>query len=238
MNEEQKLEQAKLHSRFHDVITDKQTDQKVVIFGCGSIGSYAALAIFKMGFRNITLIDYDIVEAENIGTQFFHEMDIGQLKCNALEQNLFVMSNSSMAGVQALEHKFEYTQVKDYLALKDYCQDAIIVSAIDSMKARAWLFDLAPTLAARHFIDGRMAIQYLHVLSVNPHDLPSNELYKKTLFSDDEAVQMPCTNKSIGYTAMIAGGVIGKMVKDVATGKAQGFQNFHMDIDALGGECL
>lgn len=128
-----------------------------------------------MGFRNITLIDYDIVEAENIGTQFFHEMDIGSQKAAALEQNLFVMANASLTGIVPVEHKFEYDQTKDYLALKDICEGAIIVCAIDSMKARKWLFELAPSLGCQYFIDGRMAIQYLHVLSVNVHDRDSAE---------------------------------------------------------------
>ena len=188
--------------------------------------------------RNITLIDYDMVEAENIGTQFFHEMDIGNHKHLALEQNLFVMSNSRLTGLNSLEHKFEYNKTKDYLSLQELCQGAIIVSAIDSMKARDWLFQLAPTLGADYFIDGRMAIQYLHVLGVDPLDLEASKKYQGTLFSDEEAVQMPCTNKSIGYTAMIAGGVIAKVVKDVAVGKQQPFLNFHFNIDQLGAECL
>jgi len=236
--EAKKLQETSLYSRFHDVINSKHTDQRVVIFGCGSIGSYTALALFKMGFRNLTFIDYDIVEAENIGTQLFYESDIGEFKHHALPENLELMSNESQLGFISMEHKFEYDMAKDFMALNEICQGAIIVCAIDSMKAREWLFKLAPSMGALRFIDGRMAIEFLDVYSVNPNVPESAEKYRKTLFSDDDAVPMPCTNKSIGYTAMISGGVIGKMVKDVVTGKAENYQNFKFDINLLGGECM
>ncbi|OLF56506.1 ThiF family adenylyltransferase [Pseudomonas chlororaphis] len=60
---------------------------KVLIVGCGGIGSMTALNLAGAGVRHITLIDGDRIEKSNLNRQFFWEdADVGKLKADQLKQ--------------------------------------------------------------------------------------------------------------------------------------------------------
>lgn len=225
-----------LYSRFSDVIASDKKALPFVLFGCGSIGSYAGLALGKLGFPNVTLLDMDKVEDVNVGTQLFGSLAIGMNKTEATQAQIYSLADQTY---HIKEQRFHYDEAKDFSELFGLCRGAVIICAIDSMKARDWLFTLAPKMGAKYFIDSRMAIEFLDIYGVDLKDEKAVSNYKKTLFSDEDAVPMPCTNKSIGYTAMVAGGIIGKLCKDAAVGKVkQPYLNFKMDINNLAGEIL
>jgi len=46
-------------------------NHSILIFGLGGVGSYAAEAIARMGFKKIILVDYDSIEASNINRQLY-----------------------------------------------------------------------------------------------------------------------------------------------------------------------
>lgn len=58
------------------------------IAGCGGLGSNTAHALVRLGFKNFHLIDFDIVEASNLNRQFFFYDQLGEVKCEALKNNL------------------------------------------------------------------------------------------------------------------------------------------------------
>ena len=59
---------------------------RVAIIGLGSIGSFLAVALNKLGFKNLIIIDDDIVEQHNITTQFYFQKDVGKSKTDALKR--------------------------------------------------------------------------------------------------------------------------------------------------------
>ena len=60
----------------------------IAIAGLGSIGSFLAMALNKLGFRNLVVIDYDQVETHNIPTQYYQKEDIGEFKAIAMKRYL------------------------------------------------------------------------------------------------------------------------------------------------------
>ena len=201
-------------TRSFDLIpADKIASNSFVIFGCGSIGSYTALALAKAGFKNLTLLDHDNVDVENIGPQFYKPDQIGLRKTTALAVNLDKFADAN--GYKFANQKFTYNELVDLEELSKLVNaDTTVVCAIDSMKARKHLFNLLKDIPFKAFIDSRMAIESLDIYSFCKEHVKSQGHYSKTLFSDADAVQAPCTNKAISYTSLIAGGVIAKLCKD------------------------
>ena len=56
-----------------DFFDPAKTHPDVLIIGCGHIGSYMAFGLARMGVKNITVVDHDMVEPHNLPNQFFAE---------------------------------------------------------------------------------------------------------------------------------------------------------------------
>lgn len=63
-------------------------DAKVLILGCGSGGGNLALQLVMSGIRNLTLVDKDIIEPENVIRHVCGRKFIGKKKVDALEEVL------------------------------------------------------------------------------------------------------------------------------------------------------
>jgi hypothetical protein len=221
--------------RSFDLIEKKKLSTPIIVFGCGSIGSYSALALAKAGFNNITLLDHDIVDYENIGPQFFCPEDIGKKKNSVLESNIHLFTGTSC---KFQDHKFVYDYNKDAMEIAKLISiDTIVICAIDSMKARAHLYYMLKGMQYKGFIDARMAIEFLELYSFTSEQFNSIKNYGKTLYTDDDAVQMPCTNKAISYTSLIAGGTVAKLCKDIATDKLNTY-SIKLDIATMTSDVL
>lgn len=66
----------------------KVKQAKVGIAGCGGLGSAVAIALARTGVGHLLLVDFDVVEPSNLNRQQFFVDQIGQLKVEALAENL------------------------------------------------------------------------------------------------------------------------------------------------------
>jgi molybdopterin/thiamine biosynthesis adenylyltransferase len=62
---------------------------RLVICGAGAVGSNLVDALVRQGFRQVTVIDFDRVEAHNVGTQTYAESDAGAFKVDVLQAEVF-----------------------------------------------------------------------------------------------------------------------------------------------------
>lgn len=62
--------------------------KQIHIIGVGAVGSRVAEVLVRLGFDNIHIYDYDIVEDVNITNQLYTTPDIGLLKTEALVRHL------------------------------------------------------------------------------------------------------------------------------------------------------
>lgn len=58
------------------------------IIGCGSIGSHVANLLGRYGIKRIKLYDFDVVESHNLANQNFSNEQLGQLKTEAVADNI------------------------------------------------------------------------------------------------------------------------------------------------------
>lgn len=69
----------------HSGILDRRiTTTSVVIYGLGHLGSWLALSLAKLGVRDITLHDFDVIENRNISGSVYTYNDLGTSKVSAL----------------------------------------------------------------------------------------------------------------------------------------------------------
>lgn len=105
---------------------------RVAIIGCGGLGSNVAAMLVRSGVGELTLIDFDRVEEDNLNRQMFFRDDIGRLKSEALADLLRRIDISVRLKVVV-----ERVTACSLVAL---VQDAdVIVEAVDTAEDKAMI---------------------------------------------------------------------------------------------------
>jgi hypothetical protein len=163
-------------------------NEKILLVGTGGIGSNALYCLTKTIPAQYYILDNDIVEEHNIGTQFFKANQIGKYKVEACKDNC------------------EYPTSKPIIAMKKQYSDEylpITVTALDNMKTRKEVFENWKKNPDRELlIDGRLRASLYEIYVVTPG---KEEEYEKTLFDDSEVDEGPCTFKQTAYFGMLCG---------------------------------
>lgn len=75
-------------SKSYEYFQPEKDNARIHIIGCGSVGSTVAENLVRCGVTNLTLWDFDFVEAHNIVNQMFRQKDVGKPKVEALAELL------------------------------------------------------------------------------------------------------------------------------------------------------
>lgn len=168
------------------------------IVGAGATGSRVFMSLIELGLTNISVYDYDKVEAHNLANQAYMHEHIGVPKVQALK------SLASMKlGI-----------AEDQLPMQ------FVNERIDQRKFNGFLFLLTDTMASRRQIvdaqdkgpnselfqifETRMASTHGNVYHFSPTNSVQLERWYDSLISDDEGEMSPCgTSISVGPTASL-----------------------------------
>jgi molybdopterin/thiamine biosynthesis adenylyltransferase len=192
-------------TRHSDLIPEAAYGKKIIIVGAGAIGSFVTLSLAKMGYKNLHVYDFDTVEPENIGAQFFDTASIGKKKVDALAEMVW-----NFTGIEITKHDRKVT-------ISDELNADIVVAAVDSMEVRNMIFGQSNCY---WLIDPRMGAEYacLYTVEIANGTKEEHENYSRTLYTDKDAVQERCTAKTTIYTVLLIAGEVIKAVKDLTTG--------------------
>jgi molybdopterin/thiamine biosynthesis adenylyltransferase len=192
--------------RHEDVISIPVLESTPIhIIGGGSIGSFTALSLAKMGARDITIWDGDTVELHNIGNQFFKLDDVGQLKTKALTSLV-----QDMSGTKIKSHA-RYWKEKDIKDLK-----GIVIMALDNMFVRKQVWEACKNNKnVKRVIDLRMGLETLNVIVVDPNKADEQQIYAENWYPDGETEEARCSQKTIIYTVNFGAGIICNRVKQI-----------------------
>jgi hypothetical protein len=168
----------------------KQTADLTII-GAGGIGSLFSVMASKMGINEITIIDDDSVEAHNLPNQFYPKSALGMPKVDAIGN---VMEDFGIANVTPIEGR-----INSYSALFS----PYIVSGVDSMESRRAIWyciksNIENGADLKRYWDARLGGELVTVFSVdltNPEEMRAYE--NSTLYSDEEALELPCTRRAV-----------------------------------------
>lgn len=192
-----------------DVLPPELLKGSITIVGCGAIGSWVTLALAKMGYTNISVYDHDTVNIENMNAQCFRFRDIGHNKAEALRD---VVQDFTQVRIKAFPEKFEG---KDVVA-----RSGLLITAVDRMDVRKKIWEIAKTnYKIKAVIDPRMSLEDCLLYVMRPTRTQDCVSYPKTLYSDSEATQEPCTAKATAYTANMISGLVCKAIKNITVGE-------------------
>lgn len=163
------------------------THSKFSVIGVGGIGSAVTLTLAKMGARDISVYDDDVLEEHNISNQTYPYSAVGKSKVDAMADMIMYME-----GFPIDPNQEKYTG----------CNSPFVICGVDSMEARIEIFNEHLSFANKYYIDARMGGEQMVIYSIDLEDKDDVEFYRSTLHSDEDALPIPCTEKAIIYNTM------------------------------------
>jgi len=193
-------------TRQSDLIPTRVLTERINIIGAGAIGSFTALSLTKMGYTNIKIWDFDTIDTVNMNSQFYRFKDIGKKKVEALRDLIKDFTNVE---IEICDERWKGEKL-----------DGIVLCCADSMAVRKAMFAIHKNSpSTKLYIDSRMGAELALLYSVIPNNPKSLESYEKTLYSDEEAVQQPCTAKSTVYCSLSLSSMICALIKEFTVNK-------------------
>jgi len=197
-----------------DIINPASLVYPITCIGLGGIGSFTAVTLLRMGFKDFTLYDHDLVDSHNIPCQHYNEGDVGTSKVIALAEH---MDNcfKDQVDIKTRHEKF-----------KDQPLEGMVVSGVDSMSSRQTIWNAVRKSRSQIplYIDGRIGIEWdeelqrvtgewIEIFSIRPSLIDDVEFYEPCLFSDEKSAELRCTAQSVVYVGNIISGLIAGNIK-------------------------
>ena len=202
------MKQASNESRFDRQASlqnnDRRKELKVCVVGAGWIGSNAIYCLAKQGIEHIKVIDFDKVEIENTGSQFYREKDIGKYKVEALQEQILEQTGVK---IDIVKSKYRASNIKGY---------DIIILALDSLEVRKQVVEDCEYWQV--VLDTRMVKRICQCFSF--YGFQKERWFEECYTEDENAVQeVACTEKAIAHNALIMAWIVGSLVCDICNNK-------------------
>ncbi len=105
----------------------------ITLCGAGALGSLLADNLARQGVRQLTVIDFDRIEAHNVGTQIFGQSDVGAKKVDVLKSHLF---RSVAIEITTHGRRLEKRTVRKHLR-----GSGLVVDTFDNSESRGLVTD-------------------------------------------------------------------------------------------------
>lgn len=163
-------------------------NKKILVVGCGAIGSKIVVELIKLGLEDITVYDFDKVESHNIANQAFNVDDIGKYKVDAIK-DYANKNDAEKVKVFASKYTSEMAKESDF----DF-----IFLAVDSIETRKDLVDaFTRTRSMKLIIETRMGSDEVQIYIIK-----SRKDYKdwlKTISFDKAYVETSACGSPISF---------------------------------------
>lgn len=129
-----------------DDVMQRVAQQRVIVFGCGGVGSWCIEALVRSGIRHLTIVDFDRVSITNINRQLMATQEtVGQVKVEAMRDHLLTINPEADITIRNEVYNQDSAssfQLDDY----DY-----VIDAIDSLPDKQLLIEQATRSKAKLF---------------------------------------------------------------------------------------
>ena len=95
-----------------NLIDAEEVNVPINVIGCGALGSWLVLFLLKMGFKNITVYDFDNIEEHNIPNQCFSENQIGMAKVDAMDSLCKMFNKDAEERIKFVNQKITLKEVR------------------------------------------------------------------------------------------------------------------------------
>lgn len=159
-----------------EVFNPDMFNKPVHVIGAGATGSWMVFLLAKMGVKDITVWDFDVIEEHNIPNQMFKPSNVGDSKVDAIKE---ITKEFTGVDVKARNEEVNGTQRLS----------GIVFMLTDTMSSRKEIYERAIKLnpSVDALIETRMDFNGGRIYTINPADLDDIREYEKTLYSDEEA---------------------------------------------------
>ncbi|MCL1935505.1 MAG: ThiF family adenylyltransferase [Defluviitaleaceae bacterium] len=151
-------------------IQQKIHDSTILLLGIGGGGSNILTLLSGLGPKKVIIVDYDIVEKNNLGRQFlYRESDIDNYKVEIAKKAINKMNSS----IEIISHNKKIETPEDILEIIDGENIDIAISAIDEPVYRAFrIVNKSMIKANIPCVYGASMITSGRVFSVIPKETP------------------------------------------------------------------
>lgn len=178
----------------------------VSVIGAGCICSNLVPFLLRLGLRDVTVYDPDIVEEHNLNNQIYRPKDIGRKKVVALAEII-----SETFG-------FRITPVDQRVTKQEF--DGVVICGVDSMKSRRLIWEQSikfqPQITL--YFEARIGGPTVKVYCIIPTDLEMISCYEENLHDDQSAVRPECARGEIPTIATVVA-IITRYLHDFASGQ-------------------
>ena len=201
-----------IYKRQTNFVTPGNLDFPILLIGCGGTGSWAGMALAKMGCTDITLVDFDHIEPHNIPSQMYNIYDGKELKVKALSEWM----GNNIKTKNPVYPPFDLTFEK-YFKSHSYKKISVVICTVDSMDERIRLWDIVKKRDdVDLYLDPRIGGELLRLYAVDPLNAEAVKFYESKLYPSSKADPLPCGSRQIIYTTMFTGALIANYVKKYA----------------------
>lgn len=116
--------------RLEGLVPSAVESRRVLVVGCGSVGSFMAVELARSGVRRFVLIDPDIVEWPNLTRTVYGYADVGRPKVEALRDRLHAVFPDIEVEIHAVRLQSLGLGLRDLLAGVD-----LVIGAVDDPQA-------------------------------------------------------------------------------------------------------
>ncbi|MCL4209767.1 MAG: ThiF family adenylyltransferase [Phycisphaerales bacterium] len=129
-------------------------DSRVLIVGCGALGTVIADALARAGVGALTLVDRDVVELTNLQRQvLFDEDDVREGRPKAIAARDRLARVNSQARVHAVVEDFNHTNAERLAEGAD-----ALLDGLDNFQTRYLLNDLSVSRGIPYFYGGAVGV--------------------------------------------------------------------------------
>ena len=177
-----------------NLIDAEEVNIPINVIGCGALGSWLVLFLLKMGFKNITVYDFDNIEEHNIPNQCFSESQVGMANVDAMDSLCKMFNKDAEERVKFVNQKITLREV--------WSMEGIILCAVDSMRVRKEIYmNSIKRKDCDLFIEARLSIWGAYVYTLYKNGKDWTEKYEDTLYADEETEVSAC---GVSQTALPA----------------------------------
>ena len=176
---------------------------KIVIFGAGSLGSFITLNLAKLGFNDILVYDFDIVNTHNIPNQFYRTQDIGEYKVDSLKK---IIKEFSDINIKTKREKVDEKTIID-------CElNTIFIVTFDTLESRKLIYDKLKDYLC-FCLDVRVGGEEFYIYSINTFNDNDKKIWEDSF--NIIPTKLKCGEKSIIYTNFVVAGEVCNIVKKI-----------------------
>ena len=191
------------YSRQTEIFDPINQKYKIHILGAGSLGSFTALNLAKLGFNDITVYDFDRVETDNIPNQFYRMQDVDKFKTEALKEIIKEFAD--------IEIKIKNEKVTEKTQF-NLSPNNIFVLTFDSLKQRRVFYNAIKDQLAI-VLDVRAGGEEYNIRITNTMDEKEMKLWDDSL--NVTPTQLPCGARSVIYTNLSVASEVCNIIKKI-----------------------